>query len=357
MKILLSYLIAFSATVYCIWLLMPLAKKIGLLDNPNERKHHQGSVPLVGGIAIFFGFGIAAATLPISLSMFRGLFAACALLVLMGVVDDFHQLSAKLRMLGQVLAALMMTAWGGLVLHNLGNLFFLGDVHLYAWGLPITVFAVVSYINAMNMMDGQDGLAGGIAFVQFALLAFIAWHESALLDMHLLLVLLAALFAFLLFNWRIPGRSQAWVFLGDAGSTFLGFAATWFAVHLSQRAHAVAPPITFVWILALPMLDIMASVVRRVLKRRSPLAPDRGHFHHVIHQAGIDVSLSTPLLCLFAFLCGLVGVIGAIKHVQAGYLFLAFIALFVVFTIFVSFGSRLFSPILNQEQTFSLEED
>ena len=108
MEIVKSSIVAFAATLFCIWLLRPLAFRIGFVDRPGGRKHHANAVPLIGGIAMFFGFCFSLLTLHVSLQAYRGLFAGSALLVLMGVVDDFKELGSKLRLVGQLLAALFL---------------------------------------------------------------------------------------------------------------------------------------------------------------------------------------------------------------------------------------------------------
>ena len=156
--ILKSSVVALLASLFCIWLLRPLAIRLGFVDRPSGRKLHEKEVPLIGGIALFFGFCFALLSVAVSLQPYRGMLAGSSILVLMGVVDDFKDLSSKLRLFGQLLAALLLVSWGGMMLHNLGDLFFFGDVKLGLWAIPITIFVVMAYINAMNMVDGQDGV-------------------------------------------------------------------------------------------------------------------------------------------------------------------------------------------------------
>ena len=122
--ILKSSVIALLASLFCIWLLRPLAIRLGLVDRPSERKLHENEIPLTGGIAMFFGFCFALLSLHESLFPYRGMLAGSAILVLMGVMDDFRDLSSKLRLRGQLLAALLLVIWGDVLLQNWGNLFF-----------------------------------------------------------------------------------------------------------------------------------------------------------------------------------------------------------------------------------------
>src|SRR5262245_59089903 len=154
MQVLYSSISNFIITIGCISLLRPLAVRINLVDAPHGRKQHEGHVPLIGGIAMFLGVLFALLTLSISLQPLRGFIAGCALLVFIGVLDDFHELSARARLVAQAAAGLIMVLWGKVALHSLGNLLFLGDIHLGWFSLPITVLAVIGIINAVNMTDG-----------------------------------------------------------------------------------------------------------------------------------------------------------------------------------------------------------
>ncbi len=125
MELLKSGIITFLASLFCIWLLRPLAIRIGFVDRPNGRKWHEKNVPLIGGIALFFSFWFALLALSTSLLPYRGMLAGSSILVLMGVVDDFRDLSSKLRLVGQLFAALLMIIWGNVIFSNLSNSFFL----------------------------------------------------------------------------------------------------------------------------------------------------------------------------------------------------------------------------------------
>lgn len=323
--------VAFAVTTACIWLLRPLAMRLGLVDTPHGRKQHTGEVPVIGGLAMFLGFLFALLTLPISLVNYRSFIAGCALLVFMGVLDDFQELSAKSRLVAQIIAALLMTAWGKVDLHNMGNLFFYKDILLGDWSLPITVLAVVALINAINMTDGIDGLAGGLSFIAFAFLTFLAIHGGQFVTTQILLLLLAVSLAFLLCNFPLPGRKRALVFMGDAGSMFLGFGVVWFLIQLSQTPQQVVHPVTMLWITALPLFEIVGVIVRRVQKRTSLFIPDREHLHHLLLALGYTPFQITTILCVVAIACGLLGVIANFIGIAEGVMFIGFLLLFALY--------------------------
>ncbi len=317
-----SAFIAFTATLFCIWLLKPIALHIGLVDRPGGRKSHENDVPLIGGIAMFFGFCFALLTLHFSLQPYRGLLAGGGLLLMMGVVDDFKELSSKLRLFGQVLATVILISWGGHMITNLGNILFVGDVHLYQWAFPITTFVVVGYLNAMNMIDGQDGLAGGVALGQVILLGALSVQLQRYSDTLMLMILAVILLVFLGFNLRLPWRKSASIFMGDAGSTVIAFLIAWFAIDVSQAHIHVVRPISILWVLAFPLFDLISVMLHRFLNGKPVLSASRDHFHHVLHVYNINSSLSTLLLCVLSFSLGLIGLLMNAYNVPDGMQFL-----------------------------------
>lgn len=307
--ILKSSVIALLASLFCIWLLRPLAIRLGLVDRPSERKLHENEIPLTGGIAMFFGFCFALLSLHESLFPYRGMLAGSAILVLMGVMDDFRDLSSKLRLCGQLLAALLLVIWGDVLLQNWGNLFFLGAIKPGLWAIPITAFVVIANINAMNMVDGQDGLAGGVALGQALLLLLISVKLHRYLDQQLLTILIVTLSVFLSFNMRLPWRKRASIFMGDAGSTFIAFLLAWFAIDLSQQNTSLIKPVTVLWIMSFPLFDLINVMGHRIRQKKSVFVASRDHFHHVLHFAGLNASLSTALLCILSLSLGAIGLI------------------------------------------------
>lgn len=304
-----SGIIATMAAIFCIWLLRPLAVQVGFVDHPGGRKQHDQDVPLIGGIAIFFGFCFALLSLPISLQGYRGLIAGGSVLLVMGIVDDFRELSSTLRLLGQLGAGLILALWGDQQVEHLGNLFSLGNIDLGNWSVPFTVLSVMAFLNAMNMVDGQDGLAGGVALGQAGLLAYLSWLLNKPMALYLLIILVSLLIVFLFFNMRLPWRKQASIFMGDAGSTFVAFIIAWFSVSIGQTETVVVKPVVILWILAFPIFDLIHVCMIRIIHRKSILLASRDHFHHILSVAGFDAAISTPILVVLSIALGIVGII------------------------------------------------
>lgn len=322
MELFRSALAALIASLFCLYLLRPLAVTIGLVDRPDERKQHINHVPLIGGLVIFFGFCFSLLTLHISLMQYRGLLAGAILLVLMGVLDDFHNISSRLRLVGHLIASLFLVIWSGALLAHLGNFLFIGDFNPGLWALPLTIVIIMANINAMNMVDGQDGLAGGIALGQCTLLAWLAYQVKNFYDLRLLIILGVLLLVFLSFNMRGPWRKTAAIFLGDAGSTLLAFLLVWFAIRLSQIDVLHFKPIVILWVMSFPLFDLLNVVIYRASRGKSVFRAGRDHIHHVLHVAGIDASLSTLLLVFFSVSLGLIGIMLNYLRMAEGWQFL-----------------------------------
>ncbi len=303
-------LIAFFVTALLLHALRPIALKIGLVDHPNIRKHHRGMVPLIGGIGIAAGFCIGILALDISLSTYRSLLAAYLWLVIIGVMDDFNELTPKFRIIAQVIVALLITCWGNAVLTHLGHLMNSTiDIDLKLWAIPFTLLAVIALINANNMLDGMNGLAGGSSFVTLVCLAWIAIRSHATNDIQMLFVILSCTFAFLCFNFPILRYRKRLVFLGDAGSTGLGLMMGWFGIKLAQFPFTFLKPAYLLWLFILPIFDLTSATFRRLLiKRTSPLCADREHIHHLLAQLGLRNSFVTLTLTLFALAGGLAAI-------------------------------------------------
>jgi UDP-GlcNAc:undecaprenyl-phosphate GlcNAc-1-phosphate transferase len=322
-------LIPFIATIVFIQVLYPIALKIGLTDQPCHRKQHKEPTPLIGGLAIYLAILL---TLSISLINFpnqAAFFAAATLLVFVGLIDDYKNLSVKIRLIAQIAATLIMTEMADIKINDLGDLFASGNVNLGIYATAFTVFAVVGGINAFNMIDGIDGLAGSLTLISIMSIAIVSWlfQYWALLDF--CIVMIASIIAFLIFNLRIFGRANAKIFLGDTGSTLFGFTVCWLAIYASQDENRIITPATVLWIIAVPLFDSVCIMLRRISKGRSPFTPDREHLHHILSLAGYSVNQILIILIVTSLILSITGI--AASHflkVPQGVLFMSFLLLF-----------------------------
>jgi UDP-GlcNAc:undecaprenyl-phosphate GlcNAc-1-phosphate transferase len=328
-------IVAFVGTLCLIFLLRKHAHGFGLVDKPSPRKTHLGEIPVIGGLAIGVSFLLTALTqYPVEPDVLV-LIICCLVILLTGLFDDMHEFSARSKFVGQVVAAVLMTSWANLYITDLGNLWGTGEVVLQNWGIPFTLFCVIGLINAMNMIDGLDGLGGGIAAVAAVWLGVAAQIEHPFKDAALLFILAAAVAGFLVFNLRHPWRRHASVFLGDAGSMFLGFVLVWFAVDVTQGGSSDFYPISTVWILGVPIIDTVYLMVRRILMGQNPFAPDRRHIHHTLIFMGLSQSRTLWLLLGKSALFGAIGFFGWFYEVPEYVLAYGFLATFAVHCVFM----------------------
>ena len=279
-----------------------------LVDHPGGRKRHGAPVPLTGGLAVVAGFALALTWSFAALGEYAALFAGIALLAVVGLLDDLGEVSATSKMLVQVLASVFMTSWGSNYVTGLGDLFGTSPIDLRDWAIPFTVFAAIAVINSVNMFDGLDGLAGSLVLVILLFFSGIAWTIGDANASKILVVLSGAMAGFLFFNLPWPLRGRHRTFLGDAGSMAVGFAVAWFSVSLTQRSYANAvPPAVMLWVLGIVLMDVFTVTVRRLARRRSPMAPDRDHLHHVLLRRGLGPRRTLLVLVGANIVLGLVG--------------------------------------------------
>jgi UDP-GlcNAc:undecaprenyl-phosphate/decaprenyl-phosphate GlcNAc-1-phosphate transferase len=301
---------AFLLTVVLIIALDKPAKFIGLVDRPNARKAHIGLIPLTGGLAIFAAYVaavfLAAQTIELPWEYYTGL----GILVLVGTYDDYQNLGAGPKLLLQIIAATIMVVPGGHVLTDLPTLFGTGTWPLQGLAIPFTIFFVVGTINAFNMLDGVDGLGGGVAVVILFWLAELGRQSNAPGTLDILLLMFATI-GFLIFNIRHPLRRRAKVFLGDAGSMMLGAAIAYHIISLASGPTGAPKLIGLLWLCAIPVIDTLSLIVRRLRSGRSPMAADRLHLHHILLDFGFTQGQVAMLFIVATFSIGGLGVLGA----------------------------------------------
>jgi len=320
-----TVLLAFGSTVLCIALLRPISGALGLVDHPDRRKDHVGAIPLIGGIAIWISFSISLLFVGIT-SKLAMLLVSGGLLTLVGAVDDANDLSPKSRLALHIVAVLTFSVFGGVAVYSLGELFIPGkELNLGVISIPFTVFAVVAMINAANMSDGVDGLCGLQILIPLAGLAVLSGIVGDRQHFLPLLAICGCLLGFLIFNLRTSGRSRATVFLGDAGSNFLGMLLAWFLIDMSQGSNAVLQPVAVLWFALLLIYDTVEVVTRRLLRGKSPFVADKEHLHHVFLMAKFSVTEAVLTLGGFTLIGVLIGMSTTLFYIPDSALFAAFV--------------------------------
>lgn len=297
---------AFITAFAVVRVLKPIAHYIELVDKPGGRKHHEGVVPLIGGIAIYSSVFLTAFFFieqPILVRMFL---LAGGLIVFMGSLDDRYNISAQFRLVGQFLVSCIFVYGLDVHIHTFGNLFGLGEINPGWWGYPLTVLSLMGIINAMNMLDGMDGLVGTISIVAMIGLVGLFGLNGDTTYQFLCLAFIGAAAAFLIFNiWGSEKRKFQKVFMGDAGSMFLGLSIGVMLIQGSQQVAPAFSPVVALWFILLPMTDMFTIMYRRLKRGKSPMAPDRTHIHHILIRAGFSAKQTLYILILAqaAFVC------------------------------------------------------
>jgi UDP-GlcNAc:undecaprenyl-phosphate GlcNAc-1-phosphate transferase len=271
--------------------LRPLAVAVDLIDRPDGgRKIHKGEVPIVGGIAMFIGVVLGMGLVPLPAESAAAFLAACALLVTIGLLDDRFDLSPWTRLPAQIAAATVLMLGSGALVTSIGSPLGVGVIDFYGyWSYAATILVTIAAINAFNMLDGMDGLAGAMAIIALSALAYLGWTGGLNVVSAISLVVIGAVAGFLLFNLPARFNRQKRCFMGDAGSTLLGFAVAWLCIKVSQGETHAASPVTMLWIVALPLYELVWSTIRRIVRGVSPFRPDDKHFHHMVLKAGFGV--------------------------------------------------------------------
>ncbi len=303
-----EYILFFLVSFVILFCFRKLAKKINLVDRPNERKLHQGLVPLVGGISIYFTLMLALWFKP-DLLIHSEVYVLCAsVLVLMGAFDDKYDVDYRIRLVVQILISCAMIFAAGLSLKSLGHIILSYEIDLGPLGYIITIFAVLGAINAFNMVDGIDGLLGGLTIVTFGALAYISYVDGQLLLARFCLLMMIVVIPYICLNLGFPFGVRKKVFMGDAGSMLIGFTVIWVLLQGTQGPKAQMTPVTALWLIAIPLMDMTCTMVRRIRKGVSPFKPDREHLHHICLRAGLSSHQALVVICGIATLLAVAGI-------------------------------------------------
>lgn len=311
-QVVLSVLVAFFLSGILSFLLTPpvkkLAYRIGAIDVPKDgRRMHKRPTPRLGGLAIFGGFLVAAIVTGHITPQRLWILAGAAVIVVLGIFDDRNALSAKFKFVVQIVAAAIPVIFGNLRIAMFTNPFLFSDSlywNLGALSIPITILWIVAITNAVNLIDGLDGLAVGVSSIasmtMLAVALFIGETEIAVI----LAALAGACVGFMPYN-----LNPASIFMGDTGSTFLGYMLATLSIQGLFKVYALISFAVPFLILGLPIFDTAFAIVRRVLSGRSPLAPDRGHVHHRLIDMGFNQKQAVAILYVISVVLGLIAVV------------------------------------------------
>ncbi|KKB35933.1 glycosyltransferase family 4 protein [Bacillus thermotolerans] len=338
----------FFAFIICILAslaITPLVKKmaiaVGAVDKPNYRKVHQRIMPRMGGLAIFFSFMIGVWILQPQSPYNAAIIIGGLIIIVTGVLDDRFELSAKLKLGGQLLAALVVVVYGGVHMEFI-TLPFGGEMEFGFLSVPLTILWIVGITNAINLIDGLDGLAAGVSSIALLTISLMAAMKGDLYVMSIALLVLGSTLGFLRYNFH-PAK----IFMGDTGALFLGYIIAVLSL-LGFKNVTVISLIIPIIILGVPISDTFFAIIRRKLNKQPISAPDKSHLHHCLLRMGYTHKQTVLIIYAIASMFGLAAIIFSMATVWGAFLLIA--VLIVAIELFVEsiglVGSN-YKPLLN----------
>lgn len=327
-----DYVLAFIIAIVVAYILTPrvisLANKTGAMDAPDERKVHSKPIPRIGGLAIYFAFMVAALFTVDLTKEVVGLLTGATVILIVGIIDDFKSLPAKVKLMGQIIAAIVLVLFDvriDCITNPFGDMFFLSEY----LAIPITIFWNVGLTNTVNLIDGLDGLAAGVSTIAAITILLVALQQGFLLVAVLTAALAGAAMGFLQYNFN-PAK----IFMGDTGSMFLGYMLAGISVLGAVKSAATIALIVPILALGLPILDTTFAIVRRYLNGTPIFKPDRGHLHHRLLDMGFTQKQAVLLMYVISGGLGLSAI--ALTEVSRGFGLLIILAV----TCAVVFGAK-----------------
>lgn len=284
------------------------AHKVGAIDVPKDaRRMHKKPIPRLGGLAIYGGFLCSILIFGQLDETMLCVLLGAAIIVALGIFDDVLALGAKLKFVVQIVAAAIPVCIGDLQIGLFTNLNPLSDtpfVHLGILAVPVTIIWIVGITNAVNLIDGLDGLAVGVSSI-----AAITMLAVALLTGNMPIAITMAALAGACIGFMPYNLNPAKIFMGDTGSTFLGYMLATVSIMGLFKFYAVISFAVPFLIFGLPIFDTANAIIRRVAAGRSPMSPDRGHVHHKLIDMGFNQKQAVAILYAISATLGLTAVV------------------------------------------------
>lgn len=342
LALLTAAVLAFAVTP----LVKRLAQKVGAMDIPTDgRRMHHRPIPRMGGLAIFMAFLVS--TLLFAFPQIdrevRGILLGAVIVVILGVLDDIFTLHAGLKFVVQIAAAVVTVLHGCRIEHFLG-------LQLATWlSYPVSVIWIVAITNAVNFIDGLDGLAAGVCAISAGAMLVVALLVADFMSAVMLAAIVGACVGFIPYNFN-PAK----IFMGDTGSTFLGFMLSTISIYGLFKMYAIISFAVPFLVLGLPIFDICFAVIRRVSHGQSPMHADRGHVHHRLIDMGFSQKQAVAIAYMLSAILGMAAVVLTNDGETQALIFLAAVVVVGAIGFWVIFGRR--HPKDSQEQTEDTEE-
>lgn len=312
----LEYFVPFLIALIVAYVLTPgvkkLAIKVGAVDKPNARKVHTHAIPRLGGLAIYVGFMAAVIfCVPVRHELL-GLLLGCTAIVALGIWDDICNIPAKVKLVGQIVAACIPIAFG-IQIEWLTNPFGTLIVLPELVAIPVTIFWIIGFTNTVNLIDGLDGLAAGVSFIASVSMFLLAYTMNQYLPAMIIVAMAGAALGFLQYNFN-PAK----IFMGDTGSMLLGYTMAVAAVlGLVKTAATIALVVPLI-ALGLPILDTLFAIIRRKMSGVPIFQPDKGHLHHRLLALGMSQKQAVLIMYFVSIVLGIVALFVANVSYQTG---------------------------------------
>lgn len=323
-----TYLVAFTVALAVAYFITPqvkeLAIKAGAIDAPDARKVHKVPIPRMGGLAIYCGFVLAVLSSMHISHEIVGLLLGGTMILAVGIIDDLKQLPPKVKLLGQILSAVVLVLFD-IRIEWLTNPF--GEmIYVDMFSIPLTILWVVALTNTVNLIDGLDGLAAGVSTIASVTILLVALEQNFWTVAILTAALAGAALGFLQHNFN-PAK----IFMGDTGSMFLGYTLAAVSVLGTVKSAATIALVVPIVALGLPIMDTAFAIIRRYMSGRPIFKPDKGHLHHRLLAMGLSQKQAVLLMYVISGCLG----ISAIALTEVSKVYAAIIILFIVIVAFL----------------------
>jgi UDP-GlcNAc:undecaprenyl-phosphate GlcNAc-1-phosphate transferase len=315
------------------------AIKIGATDKPNHRKVHQKIMPRLGGLAIYISFIIGFLVLRPEDASAWPIIIGSFIIIVTGMLDDLIELSAKVKLLGQLVAALIVVM-GGVQIDYI-NWPFGGTIEFGIFSIPLTILWIVGITNAINLIDGLDGLAAGVSSIALIVISLMAIMKGDLFVTSMALILLGSTLGFLFYNFH-PAK----IFMGDTGALFLGYMISVLALLGFKNVTMISLIIPLI-ILGVPISDTFFAIIRRYVNKQPLSAPDKSHLHHCLLRVGFTHKQTVIIIYSIAAMFGLAAIIFSMSTIWGAIIITALLLLGIeLFVESIGLISHNYQPIL-----------
>lgn len=307
LKLLLAIAVALVISLAATPIVKSFAEKVGAIDNPGEaRRVHDHPIPRMGGMAIFLGFLISVVLFADVTKQVQGILIGAVIIVATGAIDDIISLRYWIKLLAQILAAVVAVIHGVVieVVMNPNIFSETPSLLLGVLAVPITVIWIVGITNSVNLIDGLDGLACGVSTISCITMLVVALMVAEGNVAVILACLAGACIGFIPYNFN-PAK----IFMGDTGALLLGYVLATVSVLGMFKFYAIVTFVVPILALALPLFDTLFAIIRRLLRGQNPMTPDRGHLHHRLIDMGLSQKQAVAVLYSLSAMLGLTAVV------------------------------------------------